>query len=71
MQRFPGVTYSRSIGAFQVIGGCANISALPNLTVAVYGYNLTLTPKQYVVQVTPYYYCIHSALSHLSLLSFL
>ena len=63
------MTYSRSIGAFQVIGGCANISALPNLTIAVYGYNLTLTPIQYVVQVIPYHHCIHSALSRFGLLS--
>ena len=51
VQSLPGVSYSRQTGAFQVIGGCGNITALPNLTLTLGGRNFTLTPQNYVVQV--------------------
>lgn len=50
-QAFPGVKYSSSTGAFQVLGGCTNITSLPNITISLGSYNFTLTPQQYVVQV--------------------
>lgn len=53
MQSLPGVSYSRASGSFQIVGGCANITALPNLTVSLGSRNFTLTPQNYVVQVAP------------------
>ncbi len=50
-QSLPGVSYSRQTGSFQVIGGCANITILPNLTVTLGSRNFTLTPQNYVIQV--------------------
>ncbi len=50
-QGVPGMVYSRESGSFQVLGGCNNITSLPNLTMSLGGYNCTLTPRQYVVQV--------------------
>ena len=54
MQSLPGVSYSRASGSFQIIGGCANITALPNLTVSLGSRNFTLTPQSYVVQVASF-----------------
>ena len=61
-QALPGVSYSRQTGSFQVIGGCANITALPNLTVTLGSRNFTLTPQNYVIQVvpSPYIYILSS-----------
>ena len=57
MQSLPGVSYSRQTGTFQVTGGCANITALPNITVTLGARNFTLTPQNYVVQVD--FLCLH------------
>ncbi len=53
MQSVPGITLGRESGALEIIGGCSNISSLPNITFALGTGNFSLTPQQYIVQVQP------------------
>ena len=51
VQSVPGITLVRESGALEIVGGCSNISSLPNITFALGTGNFSLTPQQYIVQV--------------------
>lgn len=59
VQSVPGAKLSKETGVFEIPGGCSNISALPDITFNMMTGNFTLTPQQYVVQVTALMHFAH------------
>ena len=51
-QNITGLEYDPNDNLFKVIGGCANISGLPNITFTLGKHQFPLTPAQYLLQVS-------------------
>ena len=51
LQNITGLEYDPNDNLWKVIGGCANISGLPNMTFTLGGHQFPLTPAQYLLQV--------------------
>ena len=49
-QRISALAFDPADRLWKVIGGCANISALPNITFIIGGHKFPLRPDQYVMQ---------------------
>ena len=54
MQNITGLEYDANDQLWKVVGGCANISDLPNITFTLGGHQFPLTPTQYLLQVGCY-----------------
>lgn len=52
LQAIPGLVIWEEAGVYNVSGGCEAVHTLPPLTFTINGTDYTLTPEQYILQVS-------------------